>query len=99
MQILTSPFPKGRKEEQNQFGLDLILTTHGSFIQRQEKALFTLEDLLGIVGGTIGLFCGFSILSLFEIMIYVGIKMIQRQGDKGEEKKDNNIKGTEYGPA
>ena len=40
--------------------------------------MFSLEDLLGITGGTIGLFCGFSILSLIELAIYFGIQLFSR---------------------
>uniref|UniRef100_A0A7M5V472 Uncharacterized protein n=1 Tax=Clytia hemisphaerica TaxID=252671 RepID=A0A7M5V472_9CNID len=94
VQIITRPFSKNRDEWQNHFGLDLILVQPGSYIQQQEKALFTLEDLLGIVGGTIGLFCGFSIMSLFELMIYVGIKVIHKRPTVGEDKEKENDHAT-----
>ena len=32
---------------------------------------YTLEDQLGVVGGTMGLFTGFSILSGVEILYYI----------------------------
>ena len=42
-------------------------------IERDVKV--TMEALLGLIGGTMGLFCGFSVFSMLEI-IYCIIKQI-----------------------
>ena len=58
--------------------LQFILSRPGIYLRREEKQMFSLEDLLGITGGTVGLFCGFSILSLIELAIYFGIQLFSR---------------------
>ena len=64
--------------------LQLILLNPGSYMERREKPMFSFEDLLGITGGTIGLFCGFSIMSIMELMIFFGLKLISKPESKDE---------------
>ena len=61
-----------------EFDITFVLTEPGSFLQREEKEMFSWTDLLGLVGGTIGLFCGLSFLSLLELIIYLAIKIIAK---------------------
>ena len=46
-----------------------------AYVVRKERPLVKFEDLFGIVGGTIGLFCGFSILSLIELLSFLTLKI------------------------
>jgi len=39
----------------------------------EEKTVYTWEDFIAGIGGMIGLFCGFSILSLAELIVYIGL--------------------------
>ena len=63
---------------------------------QEEKQIYTWEDFVAGIGGMIGLFCGFSILSLAELFVYLGLK-VANVGNliskKKEIPKGENIKG------
>ena len=42
---------------------------------QEERQIYTWEDFVAGIGGMIGLFCGFSILSLAELFVYLGLKV------------------------
>eukprot|EP00111_Clytia_hemisphaerica_P011502 TCONS_00033765-protein len=73
-----------------EFDLTFVLTEPGSFLQREEKEMFSWTDLLGLVGGTIGLFCGFSFLSFLELIIYLAIKIIVKRDVEEEQETESN---------
>ena len=41
----------------------------------EEKVIYTWVDFVAGIGGMIGLFCGFSILSIAELIVYLGLKV------------------------
>ena len=51
----------------------------------EEKTIYTWEDFIAGIGGMIGLFCGFSILSLAELVVYIGLKCMSHYDNVGEE--------------
>ena len=55
------------------YNLQVVLVGIGSatYDQIEYDLAFTLEGALGLVGGTMGLFSGFSILSGVEIVYYL----------------------------
>ena len=40
-----------------------------------EKEIYSWEDFVSGIGGMIGLFCGFSILSIAELFVCIGLKI------------------------
>ena len=44
----------------------------------QEVPIYTMDKLLSEVGGYLGLFVGMSILSLIEILVYIGTSIKER---------------------
>ena len=55
------------------YNLQVVLVSIGSatYDQIEYDLAFTLEGALGLVGGTMGLFSGFSVLSGVEIVYYL----------------------------
>ena len=55
------------------YNLQVVLVGIGSatYDQIEYDLAFTLEGALGLVGGTMGLFSGFSVLSGVEIVYYL----------------------------
>ena len=78
IQPFPTPVTMKPTEYRYKIRFQFILSRPGSYLRREEKQIFSLEDLLGITGGTVGLFCGFSILSLIELAIYFGIQLFSR---------------------
>ena len=78
--------------------VSLLYTERNVYETRTETILYTWEDVLAGVGGMIGLFCGFSILSLAELIIYTLLKVLSFfRRDKRENKSDyemNEISGS-----
>ena len=66
---------------------------------QEEKQIYTWEDFVSGIGGMIGLFCGFSILSLAELFVYLGLKMMNIRnccsGKKLSKKKKKKTDGEE----
>lgn len=50
--------------------------------QANEEVLYSWGDLLGGVGGNVGLFCGFSMLSLVEIFSFVLLRLYAKGAKK-----------------
>ncbi len=42
-------------------------------------ATVTVIDMISNIGGTLGLFCGFSILSAAEIIYWIGVMLAKRR--------------------
>ncbi|XP_066929171.1 acid-sensing ion channel 4-like [Clytia hemisphaerica] len=55
--------------------LALKYSDRNTYQLREEKLVYTWEDFLSGTGGMIGLFCGFSILSLAELLVYLVLKL------------------------
>ena len=57
--------------------MDMFLIYFGSatFDQIEKDTKMTMETMVGVIGGTMGLFTGFSILSGVEI-VYYAVKFI-----------------------
>ena len=55
------------------YNLQVVIVGIGSatYEQIEYDLVFTLEGALGLVGGTMGLFSGFSVLSGVEIVYYL----------------------------
>ena len=60
-------------------------------IEKDEKV--TLEAALGLIGGTMGLFTGFSILSGVEIIYYLAKFFMSRRLNKTDyhKKSENHL--------
>ena len=55
------------------YNLQVVMVGIGSatYDQIEYDLAFTLEGALGLVGGTMGLFSGFSVISAIEIVYYL----------------------------
>ena len=51
----------------------------------------TLEAQLGLIGGTMGLLTGFSILSGVEILYYIAKFFMSLSTSRGEVRQNSNI--------
>eukprot|EP00111_Clytia_hemisphaerica_P024671 TCONS_00072711-protein len=66
---------------------------------QEEKEVYTWEDFIAGIGGMVGLFCGFSILSIAELFVYIGLKCVFKcrgtanQGTDGNVEAGDTIKG------
>ena len=58
------------------FVLSFLYKDKNVFEKEQEKEVYTWEDFIAGIGGMIGLFCGFSILSIAELFVYLALKFI-----------------------
>lgn len=65
------------KEDPNnsRFKLSMRFEEPYTFRMETEEELYSWGDLLGGVGGNVGLFCGFSMLSLVEILSFVVLRL------------------------
>lgn len=61
------------------FNLRMLYQERNSYELNVEKEVFTWQDLVSGVGGMIGLFCGFSLLSLLELAVFAGLKVFGKQ--------------------
>ena len=76
---LFSPVGKRNYSQLDIFHIYLDTSTYDE-IERDVKNSF--EDQLGVVGGTMGLFTGFSILSGVEIIFYLAKLFVTRAWQK-----------------
>jgi amiloride-sensitive sodium channel len=53
-----------------------IFFKSNSFIRSQRHELYGPTDFLANFGGLLGLFTGFSVLSLMEILYFLSVRMI-----------------------
>ena len=86
IQVFPTPVNPSTPVYNYKIRLQFVLSQPGEYLRREEKPMFSWEDLLGIIGGTVGLFCGFSILSLIEFMIYLVIQLMSRVGHSNTDK-------------
>ena len=73
------------------YNLQVVLVGIGSatYDQIEFDIAFTVESALGLVGGTMGLFLGFSVLSAIEIVYYLAKHMTKYFTNKKEHKNTN----------
>jgi len=71
------------------FKLSMAFKERNVYEFQEEKTVYTWEDFIAGIGGMIGLFCGFSILSLAELLVYIGLKCLSGYG-KADEPTDSN---------
>ena len=62
----------GVVDQQHGFDVYHLYFDTATFDEIERDAKNSFEDQLGVVGGTMGLFTGFSILSGIEILFYLG---------------------------
>lgn len=74
------------------YNLQVLMVGIGSatYDQIEYDLAFTLEGALGLVGGTMGLFSGFSVLSGVEIVFYLA-KLIGKRFTKRNTKPRKTI--------
>lgn len=63
----------------------------------EKTELYTLADFLANCGGLLGVFCGFSVLSLFEIVFYATLRLFWRVRDLLSEE-DNSSSSNQEAP-
>ena len=56
---------------QNEYALVTVRIEGSSFLRRTASLKYNMSDKVAVIGGTLGLFSGFSILVLFEILFWV----------------------------
>ena len=57
-----------------------------TFVEIEKDRKVTLEAQLGVIGGSMGLLTGFSILSAIEILYYVCKMLIPKKQNRATEK-------------
>ena len=62
----------------------LMYSERNIYEYQEEKEVYTWEDFIAGIGGMIGLFCGFSILSIAELFVYIGLKCVFRCKGTGD---------------
>lgn len=62
-----------REVNDNAFIFTMAYKERNVYEYEEEKTVYTWEDFIAGIGGMIGLFCGFSILSLAELIVYIGL--------------------------
>lgn len=60
------------------------------FITSERNELYGPLDFLANVGGLLGLFTGFSILSLMEIIYFLSLRLISNKMTYGQWAKSEN---------
>ncbi len=60
-------------------GLVSVYVNKKSTLRIILTATVTVIDMISNIGGTLGLFCGFSILSAAEIVYWVGVMLAKRR--------------------
>ena len=70
------------------FKLSMRFEEPYTFRMETEEELYSWGDLLGGLGGNFGLFCGFSMLSLVEILNYVVLRLWAKFAKKKLERKE-----------
>ena len=61
--------------------IEIQLMSKGGYRKMSQKLRVTISDQIGSVGGTLGLFCGFSFLAIVEMIhwAWIGFKKILKQ--------------------
>ena len=68
-----------------------------TFDRIEKDAKVTVESVVASVGGTLGLFTGFSVLSAVEILYFLGKFLFRRIDQRRIHKKINNICANLFG--
>ena len=70
-----------------------------SYLRRSQSIAMSFSDKLGVIGGTIGLFSGFSFVALFEFCFWFGITLfkffkssVEPEGEDPIEKLREEVK-------
>ena len=61
----------------NQTNLSIMFSTSNVILEREEKA-FSFRSFVADVGGVLGLFIGFSFISLWDFILVWGTKLYSR---------------------
>ncbi|XP_066913293.1 acid-sensing ion channel 5-like [Clytia hemisphaerica] len=72
--------------------ISLIYSERNVYELQEEKLVYTWEDFLAGTGGMIGLFCGFSILSLAELTVYLCLRLVTFCVKKHNFHKEDSTK-------
>ena len=64
-----------RNDESSDFVLSFSYKEKNKYESEVEKEVYSWEDFVSGIGGMIGLFCGFSILSIAELIVCIGLKI------------------------
>ena len=67
-----------------------------TFDQIEKDVKVTTEAALGLIGGTMGLFTGFSILSGIEIICHIAKFFMSLRLNKADNQRSKTIKGVLY---
>ena len=65
-----------RNDKDLGFVLSLSYKEKNVYQVLEEKEVYTWEDFVSGIGGMIGLFCGFSVLSIAELLVFLGLKAV-----------------------
>ena len=88
--MYTFPFRKDVSAVlQRQVSIIKVSWGHPSVMRITKMATATAVDMTSNIGGTLGLFCGFSLLSLVEIIYWVG-RAVKGAWGRGKEPKDSD---------
>jgi len=73
--------------------LDMFLIYFGeaTFDQIEKDTKMTMETMVGVIGGTMGLFTGFSILSGVEIVYYAAKFLLSSVTKKSDKKRSSAV--------
>ena len=61
----------------NGFSRITVKVVGSSYLRRSQSISMSFSDKLGVIGGTIGLFSGFSFVALFEFVYWIVITLIK----------------------
>ncbi|MEO0685467.1 MAG: amiloride-sensitive sodium channel family protein [Cyanobacteria bacterium J06649_11] len=69
-----------REDVKTDFVLSFSYKEKNKYESEVEKEIYSWEDFVSGIGGMIGLFCGFSILSIAELFVCIGLKIVSLFG-------------------
>ena len=76
----------------NDYARITIKMDQSSYMRRTQKVALSFSDKLGIMGGILCLFLGFSFVSLFEFGYWVGVTLVKYFKSSVEPDEDDPIK-------
>ena len=75
----------------NGFSWITVKVVGSSYLRRSQSISMSFSDKLGVIGGTIGLFSGFSFVALFEFCYWFVITLIKYFKSSVEPKEDDPV--------